>query len=201
MGGFALAEPKVPARLSHPVNLMAEDYVIDRVEAHGDGRAYIKDFTWNQQHPLGHIVNLGGDSGGGHLRVLVGRDGATLSVKATDPDDRPVPNAFIARIPTAATNEAEMSVTMVSGEADQNGADSVEAVPPGSCRTLAIDRVDGAANQVGWGKAKDLRANLVSRLWAARAAGTVVDVTGNAKVELKLRVQPFWLAADLLPSR
>ena len=191
MGGFALPEPKVPARFSHPVNLLAEDYLIDRVEARGSGRAYVKDFTWNDQHPLGNIVSLGGDSGGGYLRVLVGSDGATVSVKATDPENLPVPNAFIAMIPTSATNEAEMSVAMVSGEADQNGYFSVDAVPPGSYRALAIDRVDGAADQVGWGKPKDVGANLVSRLWAGRASGSAVNIPGNGKVELKLKVQHF----------
>jgi len=190
MGGGVLSEAAVPARFSGPVNLLPEEYIIDRVEVRGGG-AYVKDWTWNNQHPPGNRVSLGGESGGGHLRVLVGSDGATISAKVTDIDSRPVSNAFIAMIPASATNEAEMSVAMVSGEADQYGYYSVDAVPPGRYRALAIERVDGATNQVGWGRPKDLGANFVSRLWAAQASGNVVDIAGNAKVDIKLKVQHF----------
>jgi hypothetical protein len=171
------------------MNLLAEEYIIDRVEARGGSGAYIKQWTWNDQFPHGGRVDLGSDSGGGDLHILVGSDGASLSVDVTDMDGRVVSNPIVALIPTSATNEAEAAAAMLCGEADQKGHFSRDAIPPGRYRVLAVNPVDGAANQVGWGHPKDLAANLVSTLWADRASTNIVDIAGKSKVELNLKVE------------
>jgi len=191
-GGFEPAEPGVPQSFSVPVNLLPEDYLIDRVAViRGEG-VYVKDVTWDGKHPPGNIVSLGGEKGGGHIRILVRGDGASVTMRVAGEDGQPASNAYVAMIPASAANEAEMSVGMIFGQTDQNGHYAVEAVPPGRYRVLVIainDLIDGAANPVTWGFDTDPAASLVSMLWAAQARGQEVDIGPNARIELKLERQ------------
>jgi hypothetical protein len=188
--GFVPAEPGVPESFSMSGSFLHEDYVIDRVEVrHGVG-AYVKDFTWEGKRPPANTIRLGGESGGGRVRVVLRGDGAFASVKVIDRAGRPTSNAFVAMIPTSSASQAEMSAAMKFGQTDQNGQLELDAVPPGSYHVLAIPGLsDSASSQMSRTFESPLSAHLVSMLWLAQRRGQMVDIAPRARIQLRLEPQ------------
>jgi hypothetical protein len=86
------------------------------------------------------------------LRLILARDGGTISSKVADKDGNPVPNCNVLIIPAGASSESSIADGLILGQTDQNGTYSSEMLAPGKYHVLAtnvsIDKTPERIRQV-----------------------------------------------------
>lgn len=147
------------------------DYELDATS--WSQQAYLKDILAGDESVLHRIIH----PPGGDFRVVVADDGAHLNVLAVDLDSNSIPEASIAIMPVDAATEADFAARSVFGQADQNGAWTSGALPPGRYLTLATNQP------------LDTKAFHIDQLWAARRRMQEVELKANATLQVKLTVQ------------
>jgi protocatechuate 3,4-dioxygenase beta subunit len=138
--------------------------------------SYVKDVTYGVISVLHRSLIPGSAVGDASLRVVVARDGGTLSARVTDKDGNPVQSASICFLPAQAGTSAELETVFTCSTTDAAGIGASGTLRPGKYRVLATnDPVDHSAESI-------------DRLWGARLKGN--DVELSAKGSMQVRVEP-----------
>lgn len=98
---------------------------------------YAKDVTYGGVSVLHSTLSLATPSGDGKLRVVVARDGGSVSARVTDWEGKAVPSATLWIVPSITGTAAELEAVLISGTADANGAYGSPTLPPGKYRVFA----------------------------------------------------------------
>jgi hypothetical protein len=176
MGESTDAQPSIPGQFSLP-SMFMDDYA---PSIHGFPQgAYLKDITYAGLSIAHEPLRLGSAVGSPSLRIVLARDGGSLSAKVTDKDGNPAPDAFVMAIPKGASSEASLAAELISGQTDQYGTYTSGSLAPGKYQVLATNApVDESAEGIG-------------KLWSARAHGAEIDIGPNATVQITLTPQPL----------
>ncbi len=166
------ASTEIPGAFSFPA-LLIDDYAVHAtLKAPG---LYVKDIQYGGQTVFHQPLRPGSAMAGTGLKVLVARDGATLSVRVTDKDGGVVADSHILILPGEAASEAAIADTLISGQTDQSGQYTSPAIAPGKYYVAASeDGIDYTPESIG-------------RLWRSRARFDEVELTPVASRQLTLR--------------
>jgi hypothetical protein len=96
---------------------------------------YVKDITYNDSSVLGGAIVPG--SGGGRLRITIGRDGSRMTVQVNNDAGEPVPHSLVSMVPLSAQSEQDVATTAVAGLTDEQGAFVAEGLRPGMYSVIA----------------------------------------------------------------
>src|SRR5262249_50989825 len=92
------ARSEIPGTFSFPALVMSNYSVRPLVNASG---LYVKDVTYNGTSILDEPLRLGSAMPGAGLRVVVGRDGGTVTARVQDKDGNPVPAQGVLVMPAS----------------------------------------------------------------------------------------------------
>ena len=120
--------------------------------------AYVKDITYNGRSILYDAFRAGRESGQSSLRIVLARNGGSVTVRMADKDDNPLPDVTVVVWPEISRSDGVLASTMVVGQTDQNGEWSSSILAPGKyfvigakalCRQIAgrHQQVDRYANK------------------------------------------------------
>jgi hypothetical protein len=133
-GEAGSSRPSIPGQFSLD-NLLMDEYA---VQVNGvPAGAYIKDITYDVHSVLREPLRLGTAVGEVSLRIVLARDGGSISAKVADKDGNPVADAYVVVIPASSSSEAMLAAAMLSGQTDQTGAWSSAVLPPGKYHVIA----------------------------------------------------------------
>lgn len=93
--------------------------------------AYVKDITYNGRSILYDALRVGRESGQSSLRIVLARDGGSVTVRMADKDDNPLPDVTVVLLPELSRSDGVLASTMVVGQTDQNGEWSSSILAPG----------------------------------------------------------------------
>lgn len=133
-----------------------------------------RNVTYNGFSVMYEPLRLGSAIGNGEMRVILGRDGRSISVKVTDKDGNPVPGSYVLILPSSARSEPLLAAMLASGQADPNGVYSSRTLAPGKYYVIA-----------GPGPV-DPSPESISKLWYARLKAKEVEVGAGATVQVTL---------------
>jgi hypothetical protein len=167
----------IPGTFSFPSLLMSDYGVRALINAVG---MYVKDVTYAGVSILDEPLRLGSAMQGAGLRVVVGRDGATLNARVTDKDGNPLGSTVVLVMPANVRSEAVLQAHLVIGESDQAGLFVSHTLPPGKYFVAALtEPVDATTASI-------------DRLWRWRLKFKEVELapSGSAQVTLEpLKIQ------------
>ncbi len=93
--------------------------------------AYVKDITYNGRSILYDAFRAGRESGQSSLRIVLARNGGSVTVRMADKDDNPLPDVTVVLLPELSRSDGVLASTMVVGQTDQNGEWSSSVLAPG----------------------------------------------------------------------
>ena len=93
--------------------------------------AYVKDITYNGRSILYDAFRAGRESGQSSLRIVLARNGGSVTVRMADKDDNPLPDVTVVLLPEISRSDGVLASTMVVGQTDQNGEWSSAILAPG----------------------------------------------------------------------
>jgi hypothetical protein len=163
------ASPTIPGQFSFPEMLIGPLMLQVRNLPSG---LYLKDVTYNDRSILYEPLNVGSAMGPASLRVILARDGGTVSVKVADKDNKPVSDAYIALGPMSASSEAVLADAMLRGQTDQLGAWTSRSLAPGKYFVVASNAEF------------DLSPESVGRVWRARTLAQEIDLAPKGKASV-----------------
>ena len=152
--------------------LVMDEYGV-RASVTGPG-LYVKDVTYGNASVQRLPVTPGSAPAGATLRVVVAADGATLTASVHDKDGVAVVGQRILLMPAQVASEAELAGLLISGETDQAGQFTSQALAPGKYYVAATgDTVYPTPESIG-------------RLWRARNRFKEVDLGPNGTAQMSL---------------
>lgn len=158
----------IPRHFTLPVSNHGYVISVQRVLA----GAYIKDITYGGRSILNEVFQPGAAAAADGLRILLARDGAHISVRATDKDGNAAADASVIVLPANASSEAAMAGAMISGQTNASGTWSSGLVGPGKYYVIATTT---PANH---------SAETIAKLWRARAGAELIEVDPGAAVQV-----------------
>ena len=160
----------LPGRLAGN-SVWIDEYAV-RVSA--PGGYYVKDITYGAIGVQHQTFQMGSAIGGSGLKVVIARDGGTVTSKVADKDGNPVQSANVWFLPASAKTPAELETVLTSAATDANGLCTSGTLPPGKYTVFATI------------ESFDFTAAHIDSLWSARSKGTEVDLgtKGSAQVSL-----------------
>jgi Carboxypeptidase regulatory-like domain len=168
---------KDSARVSIPGSFQFEGLLLDdfgiRLLVNSPG-LYAKDVLYAGHSVMNDPLRFGGAPGEG-IKVIIGRDGATLSARVTDKDGNPVPDIRVLILPGEIRSEAMLATALVSGQTDQLGMYTSHTLAPGKYYVAASeDGVDPTPESIG-------------KLWRSRDRFKEVELSpkGTAQVSIQ----------------
>ena len=166
------ARSDIPGTFSFPAKLPDDYRVWAFIMTPG---LYVKDITYAARSVMYEPVRLGSAmAGAGGLRVTVGQDGATLSVRVADKDGNPGADMHVYLLPADARSEGILAARIVQGQTDQTGQYTSPTLAPGKYYAVATeDFYDAGVESIG-------------RLWRSRNRFTEVDVAAGAAAQVNL---------------
>ena len=123
-----------------PGSLSIEGLLVDNYALAIRGLApgmYIESAAYNNADVLRHTMRAGSAPDNAPLRIVIGENGGTIQVAATDKDNNPADSAYITVFPADAITEADIAVTYTTGIADQSGAWKSGVIAPGDYYVIA----------------------------------------------------------------
>src|ERR1041384_8062614 len=100
--------------------------------------SYIKQMTYGSHNLLLEPLHPGSAIGNAGMRVVLARDGGTVTVRATTKDGAPAGDAQIVIFPASAVTEAALAESLQSGQTDQRGQWTSGTLAPGKYYALAL---------------------------------------------------------------
>lgn len=156
---------------SFEISVSDHDAYVIAVSKIPDG-AYLKDIVYAGRSVLRELLEPGATPDPQGLRIVLARDGARVSVKASGKDGQPLTGANIAVFPASATTEAAAASAMLFGQADAAGVWTSGLIAPGKyyviATTSALNRTPDA----------------FSKIWLRRSESLVVELGPNATTQV-----------------
>jgi hypothetical protein len=170
-GGEQLfADASIPGEFS--LALFTDEYIV-HINGFPDG-CYMKDVTYGGVSIKHEPLRVGSMLANATLRVVVGRDGGSISAKVADKDSHPVSDANVVVMPAESSSEASLAAALRSGQTDQNGLYLSGSVAPGKYLVLA------SAAPV------DMSPESIGSLWRALTHAQEVEVAPNQTVQVAM---------------
>jgi hypothetical protein len=170
-GEFRGARASIPGQFSLD-NLFMDEYSL-QINNVPPG-AYIKEVSYGGHTVLREPLRPGSAVGEAGLRIVLARDGGSVSAKVADKDNNPIADAQIVVMPASVTSEGMLAAAMLSGQTDQNGAWSSAIVPPGKYYVITTQLpVDKTPESIG-------------KLWRSRNNAQDVEIGPGATVQVTL---------------
>jgi hypothetical protein len=176
----AFATERTPVRSTIPgkfsfTGLFTDDYSIFRLNPSAiPTGAYVKDMTYGDRSVLMEPFRPGSTVGEGTFRVILARDGGTISANVADKDGHPMSDFNVVILPESAGSEAALAATVVTGQTDQNGAWTSGQLAPGKYFVIATQSV------------VDRSAETIAKFWRGRDKAKRVDLGPKAAVQVAL---------------
>ncbi|MGD0870473.1 MAG: carboxypeptidase regulatory-like domain-containing protein [Bryobacteraceae bacterium] len=156
----------IPGTFSFPAKLMDDYRVSALLMTPG---LYVKDITYADRSVMYEPLRLGSAmAGSGRVRVIVGQDGATLSVRVADKDGNPGADMHVLLLPADARSEGILAARVVQGQTDQTGQYTSTTLAPGKYYAVATE------------DSYDATVENISKLWRSRNRFKEVDVAPGA---------------------
>ena len=153
--------------------VFADEYAV-RVFFNAPG-IYVKDVTFADRSVMYEALRPATAMGEAGLRVVMARDGATLSVQVNDKDGNPGVDLWVLTIPAEVRSEGELAARMEQGQTDQTGSYTTQSMPPGKYYVVAVaDPVDPTPESIGL-------------LWLSRNRYQEVTLPPSGSVQVKLQ--------------
>ena len=109
---------------------------------------------------------------GSSLRIVLARDGGTVTVKIANKDGQPVPDCGVVLLPETANSEAALADGMITGQTDQNGTYTSSLIAPGKYFLLAEVNVP------------DRSPETIGRLLLARTHAQTAELAPNGQAQV-----------------
>lgn len=166
------AKVGLPGKFEWP-NVWVDSY---RLRVNGVPKeVYIKEMTYAGQNLLLEPLRAGtGGAGENTLRIVLARDGGTISARVADKDGNAIGDARVLVLPVSVSSEAALATLIVSGQCDQSGSWTSSALAPGKYYVTALD------------EAHDNSPESIGRLWASRLTFREVELGTGANVQVTL---------------
>jgi hypothetical protein len=129
---------------------------------------YIKEVAYGGRSILQGTLRPGSAIGNAGLKIVLARDGGTVSVRAADSDGKPVGDSYVLLVPADTPSEGALSDTMISSQTDQNGRWTSTSLAPGKYYVMGLRAPE------------DRTPETLARLWAARTGAQEVELGSNA---------------------
>jgi hypothetical protein len=165
------ARAAIPGKFSFE-GLFVDDYQV--ILTGVPSGVYIKDVTYGDKSVQYQVFRPGSATGEATLRVVLARDGGTLSIKAESKDNKPAADAQIAVLPANAASEGVLAATMITGQTDQNGAWTSPLLAPGKYYVFATDLP------------LDRSPETIAKLWRGRSKAKQVDLSPSGSQQIAL---------------
>lgn len=152
--------------------LLPSEYAV-RVFVTAPG-VYIKDVTYGGDSVLCAPLRAGSAAADLGLRVVLARDGATLSARTADKDGNPLPDMRVILMPAEVSSPGMLQAALVTGQTDQTGQYRSRPIKPGKYLVIATDgRIDATPESI-------------DNLWRSRNRFQEVELApgGTAQVTL-----------------
>jgi uncharacterized GH25 family protein len=153
--------------------LVLGDYGV-RATANSPG-FYVKSIDYAGNDLRYEPLHMGSAMEGVPLRVIIARDGATLSVIAADKDNQPAADMQVLIMPKEIAAEAVLQAALIRGATDQNGRFQSHSLRPGKYYVAATD------------ESFDPTPESISRLWRASNRFTEVELSPNGTAQITLQ--------------
>jgi hypothetical protein len=165
----------VPGKLALD-DLAMDDYQVQIVSGIPKG-AYLKSLTYGDSNLLNEPLHPGNASGQASIKIVLARDGATVSANVADKDGNPVPDTPVVIFPESARSEAALADAMINGQTDPSGAwTPPNALPPGKYFVIAP------------GITVDKSPESIARLLRAKSKAQLVDLAPGGSAQATLTV-------------
>ena len=168
----ASAQPTIPGEFDFGDGLVTDEFGLDisRVPA----SIYVKDVTYGDRSILYGTLQVGRAMGNAGLKIVLGRDGGTVSARVADKDGNPTADCTVVVMPATAPSEAVFAAMLITGKTDQSGAWSTATLAPGKYFALASnDTIDRSPE-------------MISKLWKGRNRAEEVEIAPNGKASVTL---------------
>jgi hypothetical protein len=177
------AKLTIPGEFLFP-SVMLDDYLVQADGALPTG-VYVKDILYAATSVKNVPFRVGSALGNVDLRIVIARDGGGLTVKTSDEDGNPAPDAGVLIMPSEVRSEAELAATLISGQTDQEGFYAFTNLAPGKYRVLTTNApVDNMPESIN--------PETISRLWRARSGkASEVEISPGVVVRLTLKPAVF----------
>lgn len=172
---FREAGEDLSARLSSPGAFRIPNVTLDEyaVEVIADSeRYYVRDVSYGMDQVQYRPLRVGAGPPGARLRVLLGSDGGTLTVRCVDRQGKAARDATVILVPAWATQEASVAAAYSSGATGVDGFYRSRVLAPGAYSVLATS--DPVYPGV----------DAIAALWRARSGAKTVVVPANGHVEV-----------------
>jgi hypothetical protein len=153
--------------------LVLSDYGV-RVNINAPG-FFVKSIDYAGNDLLNEPLHMGAAMEGVPLRVVIARDGATLSVVAADKDNQPAADMQVLIMPKEIAAEAVLQSALIRGATDQNGRYESHSLRPGKYYVAATD------------ESFDPTPESISRLWRARNRFTEIELSASGTAQVTLQ--------------
>jgi hypothetical protein len=167
------AKVSVPGEFTLEGGVLMDEYRLEIYRLPAE--VYLKDVIYGDRSILYEPFRAGGAMGESALKIILARDGATVTAKVEDRDGNPVADAAVVILPAVAANEAAVAAAMVTGRTDQNGAWTSRKLAPGNYFALAV-RIDVSRSP-----------EVIAQLWSRRNRAEEVKLQANGSQEVTLR--------------
>lgn len=136
---YPSARPAIPGPFKLP-DLALDEYIVEVQNGVPKG-AYVKEITYGDKNLKLEPLRPGTANGQAALRVILARDGGTVTANVTDKNGNPLTDLSVVVMPDPTTSPAVLAAVMTAGKTDQNGAWTSGSLPPGKYNVVAPDLV------------------------------------------------------------
>lgn len=155
-----------------------EEYLV-RASGTPDG-FYVKDITYGGIGVLHGSLTPGAALGNATLKVVVARDGGTISARVADKDGNPVESASLCFLPAEAGTPAELETVFACSSTDAAGIGASGTLRPGKYRVVATSAL------------MDHSVASIDALWGARLKGYEVELPPKGSVQVSVQPAPLY---------
>jgi hypothetical protein len=171
------AKVSIPGEFTFEGGVLMDEY---QLEVHGlPAGTYLKDVTYGSRSILRGPFRAGFAMGDSGLKIVVARDGGSVTAKVEDRDGNPVADASVVIIPAVAANEAAVAAAMVTGRTDQNGSWTSRKLAPGNYYAIAVQTEVSRSPEV------------ITQLWSRRNRAKEIKLLPNGAQTVTLNPLPL----------
>jgi hypothetical protein len=165
------------ARAGMPSTFSFASVLIDSYSVHLSAvpkSAYVKEVTYAGQNVQSEPLRAGSGIGEAKLRIVLARNGGTVSARVADKDGNAISDARVLVLPISVASEAALASAIVSGQCDQNGTWTSTMMAPGKYYVLALARPH------------DNSPESIAKLWGSRTHFKEIELAAKGSVQVTL---------------